>query len=396
MRLLFVNGNPLEACQGNYYVHLTWPKFAKQISEYVEHANLLAPVQHIDEYDMIKGEPFIGDSLKIIELPYFNGLISYYYAYVKHPFRIHKTVREQVALHDIVFVRVPHPISALVTKHCIKAKKPYVLFVAGSLNASSKLIMSKGIKRHVYQFLVDYFDNREERHGRNAALVYTCGEKLAGQYLLSCKNVKAIRTALVSQRDINNREDTCAGDSIELIIVCIIIPVKGIEYLLEAVASLRKEDFPIRLTIVGEALDKNYHSLLKELIDELEIENSVDFIGWIHHKDIYDMYDKADIQVVASLHEGLPRVILEGGARCLPLVSTSVGGISSSIANGEEGILVPPRDSAALADGIRKVITEGDLRRKIIRGRAEMVRRNSSEIICREIVEDLQDITSNA
>jgi glycogen synthase len=60
----------------------------------------------------------------------------------------------------------------------------------------------------------------------------------------------------------------------------------------------------------------------------------------------------ADIHVSASHHEGFPNNILEAMSAGLPVVATAVGGVPEQIIDGETGILVPPRDHAALASAI--------------------------------------------
>jgi glycosyltransferase involved in cell wall biosynthesis len=67
------------------------------------------------------------------------------------------------------------------------------------------------------------------------------------------------------------------------------------------------------------------------------------------------LYREADIFVLPSFHEGLPYVILEAMAQSLPIISTTVGGLPYTIANGMEGILLPPGRPNLLADAIEQL-----------------------------------------
>lgn len=72
-----------------------------------------------------------------------------------------------------------------------------------------------------------------------------------------------------------------------------------------------------------------------------------------------------DIFVLPSIKEGLPYIILEAGLAGLPVVASNVGGISEIIIDGENGILVPPKNPKALAEAIKKLIDNKNLREKM-------------------------------
>jgi glycosyltransferase involved in cell wall biosynthesis len=72
-----------------------------------------------------------------------------------------------------------------------------------------------------------------------------------------------------------------------------------------------------------------------------------------------------DVFVLASDYEGLPVALMEAAAIGLPVVATAVGGVPEVITDGVEGLLVPPRDPAALADAIERVVADGALRARL-------------------------------
>jgi len=70
--------------------------------------------------------------------------------------------------------------------------------------------------------------------------------------------------------------------------------------------------------------------------------------------------------VLPTLSEGTPRVLVEARANSLPVVATNVGGIPTSVTDGVDGLLVPPKNVDALADAITRIVNDGELRRALI------------------------------
>lgn len=126
---------------------------------------------------------------------------------------------------------------------------------------------------------------------------------------------------------------------------------KGHIYLIEAAASVLKENAQVKFLIIGEGASR------KELEDyavRLGISDSVRFLGL--RKDIPDLLSITDVFVLPSLYEGLGIVVLEAMAMSLPVIATKVGGVPEVIINGETGILVPPGNSRAIAEGIISIL----------------------------------------
>lgn len=119
--------------------------------------------------------------------------------------------------------------------------------------------------------------------------------------------------------------------------------------LLQAFATL-KDKFPhARLCIAG---DGPLMSQVKKLAVDLELDGHVDFLG--ARNDVPDLMRAADIYVLSSAWEGLPLVVGEAMASEKLVVATDCGGVRELL--GEAGILVAPRNPAALADGLREAL----------------------------------------
>lgn len=136
------------------------------------------------------------------------------------------------------------------------------------------------------------------------------------------------------------------------------VPQKGIEILLKAAAMLRERgtrDFGLDLAGQGPLTDS-----LKVETRALGLADTVQFLGPLPRPDLLAAYRRAHAFVLPSRHEGFPIAILEAWASGLPVLATSVGGIPE-VCNSQNAILAPPEDPAALADGMKTLISQPSL-----------------------------------
>lgn len=145
-------------------------------------------------------------------------------------------------------------------------------------------------------------------------------------------------------------------------------PMKGLEYLIEAVATLQHRGIDCELRIAGEGPLRNSLSALAE---SLGVSDRVSLLGKC--REMCRFYKSLDVIALPSVStEGLPLSILEAMATGLPVVSTRVSGIPEAVLDGETGILVSPRDARALADGLEPLLLSPDMRKRM--GRAGRLR----------------------
>lgn len=127
-------------------------------------------------------------------------------------------------------------------------------------------------------------------------------------------------------------------------------PYKGVDILIRAVARCVSARVHVKLTVVG---DGRYRASLEKLAEELGISDSVTLMGQLTSKaQVRNALDDADLFVLASRTEGLPRAMLEAMARALPCIGTRVGGIPELL-DGDD--LVDPDDADELASKICQV-----------------------------------------
>jgi glycosyltransferase involved in cell wall biosynthesis len=92
----------------------------------------------------------------------------------------------------------------------------------------------------------------------------------------------------------------------------------------------------------------------------------------------------ADVYVMSSREEGLGTSVLDAMARGIPVASTSAGGLPEMLIQGA-GLLVPPRNPEALAGAVRRLICDGDLRRRVIEQARRTVERFSADRMAGEV-----------
>ena len=137
------------------------------------------------------------------------------------------------------------------------------------------------------------------------------------------------------------------------------VPIKGLRYLLEAVASIAKER-DIRVTVIGKPRkDKG----VEKLMSDLALDRFVEFTGRIEDDEFAHYYARATLAVVPSLYEGFGFPAGEAMACKTPVVSTTGGALPEVV--GDAGVLVPPGDSKALASAIVSLLDDPERRRRL-------------------------------
>jgi glycosyltransferase involved in cell wall biosynthesis len=137
-------------------------------------------------------------------------------------------------------------------------------------------------------------------------------------------------------------------------------PVKCLDLLIDAFASLEEANTRLRLVLVGEG---PIRADLQQRIDALGLEGRVRLHGSV--VDPKPLYGAFDLVVQASRSEGLPNALLEAAAAGLPIVATAAGGTAEIVIDGRTGLLVPSGDAAALASALHRAVADHGLRTRL-------------------------------
>lgn len=132
-------------------------------------------------------------------------------------------------------------------------------------------------------------------------------------------------------------------------------PRKGLEVLLDALARLRAADVPARLRIVGRFQTAEYEQEIHARVSAAGLEPWIDWVGFT--RDVPGELDRMDVFVLPSiLAEGMPMCILEAMAAGVPVIGSRVEGISDTIEDGVDGILVEPGSADDLAAAVTRLV----------------------------------------
>ena len=169
--------------------------------------------------------------------------------------------------------------------------------------------------------------------------------------------------------------EAAPGPAHRQVVLCIarLVPEKDHETLIAAFALVAARHPEAELWLVGDGPKRR---ALQGLAERQLSPRQVRFIpGQI---DLLPLYRQSSLLVLSSVQEGLPNVVLEAMATGLPVVATAVGGLSEVVQPGETGWLVPPKEAAALAEAISRLLADAAERRAFGQaGRAHVVDRFS-------------------
>lgn len=152
------------------------------------------------------------------------------------------------------------------------------------------------------------------------------------------------------------------------------VPLKGLVYLVEALAKLRTEQPDAHLVVVGKRAEDGP---VARMIERYGLGDAVRFVKGISDQELVDLVRSAQVACVPSLYEGFSLPAAEAMATGTPLVATTGGAIPEVTGpDGETCLAVPPGDAHALAGALGRLLGDADLRRRIgTAGRARVLSR---------------------
>ncbi len=170
---------------------------------------------------------------------------------------------------------------------------------------------------------------------------------------------------------------------------------KGIVEFVEAARILKRQGSPARFVLVGDAPRENPSSIDRDVLEAWRTEGVVEF--WGFRSDMPEVYRQSHIVVLPSYREGFPKVLIEAAACGRAVVTTDVPGCRDAIRADQTGRLVPVRDSTALADAMRGLIDDRQLRLRMgIAGRALAERAFSVDEVTRRHLDIYRGLCSGS
>jgi glycosyltransferase involved in cell wall biosynthesis len=174
-----------------------------------------------------------------------------------------------------------------------------------------------------------------------------------------------------------------------IITVARITAKKGLPAVYHALRDLKNRGISFQHTLIGDGEDREK---ILQLIRELGLEQETRWLGTLPHHEVLMHYRVSDLFVLGCEvlangdRDGIPNVLVESMAIGVPVVATRISAIPELVADGETGLLVAPGDPRALADAMVTMLTDTNLRKRIIPKARQRVKRNfDNTLLIREI-----------
>lgn len=152
-------------------------------------------------------------------------------------------------------------------------------------------------------------------------------------------------------------EDTAARDldPPAVLFAGVMIPRKGVEHLIEAVARM-VPDRQVLVRLAGDETDIGYVKELKTKIATHDLEERVEWLGKLDQAELAEVMRNSTVFVLPTYSEGLPRVLFEAMAAGLPCIASNVSGIPEVLTHGVTGYLVDPKAPEQIESCLRQII----------------------------------------
>ncbi|UCE75392.1 MAG: glycosyltransferase family 4 protein [Methanomassiliicoccales archaeon] len=377
MRLGLIDRGPSEKKGKEYYIKDVMGNYLEKIAPLFSHIDLCASLY----MRKVLKKSYAHYKLQIPNVAVLDlglprqksrivSILWFYAKLIKFFFR-------QVRKWDILYVFLPGYAGTIASVISRVFGKPYFVYMGGDWkDVSSYAWRWPGIEKKVlfpiYHFLNGHFEKMVTRH---SAFALVHGNALQKRYKhLGDKIVLTVPMIDLTEKDIFLRDGSIDADGVHCIFVGTLIPVKGLIYLIQALAILKERGFTITLDLIGTS-DESYEQKLRKVIHALHLNGSVTFRGYVPNGPrLLQIYRESDILVLPTLSEGFPRVLYEAMSQSLPIVTTPVGGISGLMEHEVNALLVPPKNPEAIAQAVERLIIDRELRGNVIQNGIKTIR----------------------
>ena len=319
--------------------------FWKRYLRVFEEVNIVARVRDADgaKEGWLRAD---GGGVRVSTVPYYIGAAEF----IRRALSIRRTLRVSVGGGDAIILRASSPIAGAL-RGVLQKDRPYGLEVIGDPYEAL------GAIRHPLSPLFQrWFRSQLRRECRNAcAVAYVTRSTLQRRYRPGDGAFATDYSSIELGQEAFVRSPRVYARPLDAVRVVSVGPMeqlyKGFDILIDAISILRRRGLPVTLTLVG---DGRRRPELERHAATRGVAPHVTFTGALASgRQVRDELDRADVFVLASRTEGLPRAMIEAMARALPCIGSAVGGIVELL---EDEDLVPGGDALAVADKLAEVI----------------------------------------
>ena len=148
---------------------------------------------------------------------------------------------------------------------------------------------------------------------------------------------------------------------------------KGLAYLVDGLAALVDRNVDVQCAVVGGLVDDVTCRSLERKVAEHRLEDRIKFVGRKTNVDEY--LDAADLFIMPSEAEAMPICLVEAMAKSVPCIATDVGGVAEVIEDRISGLIVPSKNSSAIADAAEEILTDVDLEHTLRKNAKAVIQR---------------------
>jgi len=244
----------------------------------------------------------------------------------------------------------------------------------------------KLLRLFIHQLFRFLFNNK------NSQLILQNKDDLG--YFLKNKLVNIDNVAIIRGSGVDIKKFIPAEESTGVPIVMLASRMlwdKGVGEFVEAAKILKQDGVEARFVLVGENDSENPASMSNSQLNEW---NELDIVEWWGEKnDMHKVLTQAHIVCLPSYREGLPKVLLEAASCGRAIIATDVPGCREIVHNGENGILVPLKDSSSLASAIKELINNPEKRKRMGKSGRKLVENEfSEEIVVNQTMKVYQEL----
>ena len=189
--------------------------------------------------------------------------------------------------------------------------------------------------------------------------------------LITTEQVRLIRSSGVNTKRFRPVDDQQKSDSIRVLLATRLLWDKGIREYVEAARILKRKGKSIDFLLAGAPDSGNPASVSENDVLKWREEGTVTPVG--HVENMEHLLSMVDLVALPTYREGTPRILLEAAAMGLPIVATDVPGCRETVSHGKNGLLVPPKDSVAVAKAIKLLADDPDKRHQMGKAGREKV-----------------------
>jgi glycosyltransferase involved in cell wall biosynthesis len=334
----------------------------------------------------------ISDNLEFVSL----GPEGQFWNHLGKMSRLKKAVKPYINKIGVLLLRVPSHLAYAVWKYSGRPENTALLFIGNPFFTSAY--------SNTYRYMYLFRKIRSDLHDRRMKII--CRKSSAvllanNQTLVKCwgnklkSPVSLVHTSSISNRDIisTNVKAEYREFSYRLLFVGRVCYDKGIRELFRAIFELNKNnEIEFFLDIVGTMGDLGGKSI-KNLVEEIDVAKYVKYHGVIPFGEkLYEYYRNADVYILPSYHEGMPKTIWESMSQGTPVIASEIDGMKENFINEEDILFIKPHNPKSIVEMVMNLCNSPELVKTLRKNGLERAKKITRETQAERIVEILKDM----